>query len=100
MPTLFTVNQSPQNFDDRLLKIMTEKDAIVLIENGVLHSCQDEFFKLFTHAKITSNNPKIYVIDSDLSLRGLQRSIYPEIKHISYADFVELCLQFDNVTAW
>jgi len=95
---LHTVNKSPfsDNTLAQCLARASEKDAIVLLDDGVYsilakHNCSQGIQQLSA----------CYAISDDVAARGLDSlAQLPNIQLIHYDDFVELATQFDIVQSW
>lgn len=100
MTTLFTVSRSWHEsawlFEN--LAFASPGDAILLIEDGVL-ACHSPITLASFVAKCSANKVKALVLKDDLVLRGLNNH-YCDIAEISYADFVNLVIEFDKQVSW
>lgn len=94
---LHTVKSSPFNtfaIAD-CLKIMAEKDTLLLIEDAVIasqapHSC-------YTELKLLSGQGRLMILEADLKARAIDNSIG---ESCSYLDFVELVIEHKSQLAW
>ena len=67
--------------------LISEKDAVVLLEDGIYLSNQ-----------IIPG--KVYAIEADLLARGIKLSASNRIKVIDYPRFVELTIEASKTCAW
>lgn len=80
----------------QLTQHLTSSDAILLSQDGV--------YQLQSQLKLShSANCKLYYIGEDLAARGLNH-IAKEVEHIAnaitYPEFVQLCIDYDNTIKW
>lgn len=88
MKNLFIINQ-PQKLDEAKPYI-AEHDAVLLIEDAVVlasnEATQPQFLK--------------YVLEEDLTVRGLKKKAANGWTLIDYPQFVELTLQYNKSVSW
>lgn len=100
MSTLHTVNKSPlvNNALQSCLRLATQSDGILLIEDGV-----------YGGLTLTSFTPELeqalaefslYILRPDLAARGIIEQAHPKIQQIDYAGFVDLTVLYDKIQAW
>jgi len=78
------IASNPENLD---ISVCLLQDATFLATKGK---------KLFD--TLISQNKKIYAIEKDVTLRGLDKGlIYPEVKLIDYPDVIDLVLEHENI---
>ena len=94
---LHTVKTSPfQTFAIAdCLKLMAEKDTLLLIEDAVIASQAEH--QCYLQLKELSEQGRLMILEADLDARGIKNSIG---KTCSYADFVELVIQHKSQMAW
>lgn len=101
MSILHSVNKSPftQNTLKQCLDVIGNNHALILIEDGVYaalkHSPCSADLK-----KVNAQGIKIYALDTDISMRGLNDDLSEWITPVSMNDFVELCCQHSSVQSW
>ena len=97
---LHTVNKAPTSNNTLVscLKVARPGSAILLFEDGVYGALETEENRALFDDFFNSN--KLYVINSDLSARGVLDKIMPEFKAITYPDFVELSVEYSKVQSW
>ena len=77
--------------------MMSEKDAVILIENGVYHAISTVENRTLTGAV----SGVVYVLLPDLHARGInQQSLLADVKPVDYDGFVDLTAQFSTSVSW
>ncbi|MDT8400031.1 MAG: sulfurtransferase complex subunit TusB [Pseudomonadales bacterium] len=97
---LHTVNKSPFRSDtlSSCLRLALPGSAILLLEDGVYGAMDNpQNRKLLAHL---SHSHELFVLEEDLTARGITGNIMPGIKKTDYAGFVELSLRFSKVLNW
>lgn len=81
---LYTLSQADYNLEElqSLLQQVTEKDAVVLWQNGILQAVKNP--------QIFAKLPNVFVLENDVNARGLTASL----PTISYREFVKITEQF------
>jgi len=97
---LHTVNKSPfeKNSLESCLKHCKKGSSLLLIEDGVYASLKDT--KYSDAITTAMNDISIYVLEPDLTARGVQDQLIDGIKSVDYAGFVDLTVEHDKVEAW
>lgn len=95
MCVLHKFNQSPfstLNFQNTLPlikrndKILFTEDAVLICQHSVFNALQNEQYQ-------------VYFLEDDLTARGINPEDIPVVA-ISYAEFVQLCVESDKVISW
>lgn len=101
MSTLHTINKSPYTHNTlaSCLKICTERDGILLLEDGVFGAIAsapgaDEIQILIQHGV------KVFALVNDVKARGLEEKSAPNIELIDYNAFVQLTLTHRCIQSW
>ena len=101
MSTLHTINKSPyvHNSLSSCLKVCTENDGILLLEDGV--------FGILTSAPgaeelqiLIKRGIKVFALINDIKARGLEEKVAQDIELIDYNEFVQLTLDHNCVQSW
>src|SRR6188474_2179712 len=101
MSTLHTINKSPyvHNSLSSCLKVCTESDGILLLEDGV--------FGTLTSAPgaeelqiLIKRGVKVFALINDIKARGLEEKVAQDIELIDYNEFVQLTLEHNCVQSW
>lgn len=101
MSTLHTINKSPYTHSTLIscLKICTEHDGILLLEDGV--------FGAITSAPgsnelqvLSLQGVKIFALINDIKARGITEKLASNITPIDYNTFVQLTLKYRCVQSW
>lgn len=94
---LYTLFQTPAHTDtETLLAILTETDAVLLLQDGVTAAIKKTSFL----TKLTASPAKIFALQPDIIARGLTHLIDPQIILIDYNGFVELTEEHSNQVVW
>ena len=101
MGKLHSINKSPMNSTalTTCLKSISEKSAIIFIEDGVYAALASLSHKI----NLGDNSPSIkcYVLEPDIQARGLSTDkLNQQIEIIGYIEFVDLVTEFDGFVAW
>ncbi len=101
MSTLHTINKSPyaHNTLTSCLKVCTEHDGILLLEDGVFGATTsapgaDEIQML------SQRGVKVFALMNDIKARGLEGKLAPNIELVDYNAFVQLTLDHRCVQSW
>lgn len=101
MSTLHTINKSPYTHNTLVscLKVCSERDGILLLEDGV--------FGILTSApgadelqQLIQRGVKVFALVNDIKARGLEEKVAPNIEPIDYDAFVRLTLNHRCVQSW
>ena len=94
---LHTVKTSPfQTFAIAdCLKLMTDNDTLLLIEDAVIAAQAEHQF--YAQLKALSEQGRLMVLAADLDARGIENRIG---KTCSYLDFVNLAIKHKSQMAW
>ncbi|MFW2440103.1 MAG: sulfurtransferase complex subunit TusB [Arenicellales bacterium] len=101
MSTLHTINKSPfdRNSLDSCLRVISDGDAILFIEDGVYAATAGNSFA--NAVKAAENSHSVYVLGPDLSARGMKEDgIVEGVKVVDYEGFVDLVTEYDKVNSW
>ena len=95
---LHTLNQPPGNIQclKRCLSALSEGDALLLIEDGVLASLPAHA----AHYDQVNANITFYVLQADLSARGLNDMKDNRFTVLDDSGFVDLACEHDKVVSW
>lgn len=85
---IFRYSQEKRQRLDLCLNAMTDEDSLILIEDGAY---------LATQALAAKG--AVFVLQQDLSARGLENARHPHIIAIDDDEFVRLCVN-DNSLTW
>ena len=100
MSTLHTINKSPfdRNSLDSCLRVISDNDAILFIEDGVYAATGTSFSDA---VKAAAKSHSVYVLGPDLSARGMKEDgIVKGVKVVDYDGFVDLVTENDKVNSW
>jgi len=100
MSTLHTINKSPfdRNSLDSCLRVISDNDAILFIEDGVYAATGTSFSDA---VKAAAQTHSVYVLGPDLSARGMKEDgIVEGVKVVDYEGFVDLVTENDKVNSW
>jgi tRNA 2-thiouridine synthesizing protein B len=100
MSTLHTINKSPfdRNSLESCLRVISDNDAVLLIEDGVYAATGTSFSKVVAAA---AKSHTVYVLGPDLSARGMKEDgIVEGVKVVDYEGFVDLVTENDKVNSW
>ena len=100
MSTLHTINKSPfdRNSLDSCLRVISDNDAILFIEDGVYAATGTSFSDA---VKAAAQTHSVYVLGPDLSARGMKEDgIVEGVKVVDYEGFVDLVTESDKVNSW
>lgn len=100
MSILHTVNKSPfvNNALQSCLRLATQSDGILLIEDGVYGGLSHTRFTPQLEQALADFS--LYILQPDLAARGIVEQAHPGIQRVDYAGFVELTVLYDKVQAW
>lgn len=101
MPILHSVNKSPytQNTLQQCLDVIGDNHALILIEDGVYAALKNSPSSSNLE-KIYAQGTKVYALDTDINMRGLNGDLSTHITTVSMNDFVNLCCQYSSVQSW
>ncbi|ANG94485.1 sulfurtransferase TusB [Lelliottia amnigena] len=94
---LHTLRHSPWQCDiDSLLRMLSEGDDLLLIQDGVLGAIEgNRFVEIFSNAPIS-----ISALREDIDARGLSGQISAKIDVVDYTDFVNLAVKHASQMSW
>ncbi|MDN0119231.1 sulfurtransferase complex subunit TusB [Yersinia frederiksenii] len=94
---LYTVSHSPYHCDlSALLRLTTSEDEILFLQDGVM-----SVLKNSESLKLLLNNPaSLFVLEDDVTARGLSGQISDNVSLIGYTHFVDLTLKHQQQLAW
>ncbi|ATM94139.1 sulfur transfer complex subunit TusB [Yersinia frederiksenii] len=94
---LYTVSHSPYHCDlSALLRLATSEDEILFLQDGVM-----SVLKNSESLKLLLNNPaSLFVLEDDVTARGLSGQISDNVSLIGYTHFVDLTLKHQQQLAW
>ncbi|MGP1930683.1 MAG: sulfurtransferase complex subunit TusB [Arsenophonus sp. ET-YP4-MAG3] len=99
---LYTISTSPYYNDfNSLINLLTEKDEILLLQDGVLmghkilNNKDNNYLMELKNKKI-----HIFALQDDIEARGLIPYISSYIHQISYVNFVQLTVKHLQYFAW
>ncbi|WP_428944884.1 sulfurtransferase complex subunit TusB [Pantoea sp. FN060301] len=94
---LHILNQSPFKSDfNALLRMLAQGDEVLLIQDGVLAALEgSQALESLLLAPIS-----LYVLQDDISARGLSAHISTRAAAVSYTDFVELTVKHPQQMTW
>ncbi|WP_345829236.1 sulfurtransferase complex subunit TusB [Erwinia sp. HDF1-3R] len=94
---LHTLTHSPFQSDfSALLRLLAEGDDLLLLQDGVLAALEgSQALELVLRAPIS-----VYVLEDDVSARGLSGQISPRVTAVSYTDFVALTVKNSSQMTW
>ena len=97
---LHTVNKSPfsQNTLRSCLRVVSNEDSVVLIEDGVYAALDDSSCSELI--KNALQRVAVYSLLPDLKARGIEQRIIHGIQTIDYNDFVSLTEKHACVQSW
>jgi tRNA 2-thiouridine synthesizing protein B len=101
MSTLHTINKSPFAHSNLFscLKVCTERDGILLLEDGVFGAITSapgaDELQLLIQCGV-----KVFALTNDIKARGLEEKLAPNIELIDYNTFVKLTLDHRCVQSW
>jgi tRNA 2-thiouridine synthesizing protein B len=101
MSTLHTINKSPYSHNalSSCLKICTENDGILLLEDGVFGTLTSAPGAEELQALI-KRGVKVFALINDIKARGLEEKLAQDIELIDYNKFVRLTLDHRCVQSW
>jgi tRNA 2-thiouridine synthesizing protein B len=97
---LHTVNKSPFTQDTlrSCLRVISEEDSVVLIEDGVYAALEDTHVSELIRDAL--QKVAIYSLLPDLKARGIEDRIIAGVQLIDYDDFVGLTEKHSVVQSW
>ncbi len=97
---LHTINKSPSENStfQSCVQLALPGSGILLLENGVYGAVANQANTALLEGLFQTH--KIYALEADVKARGLVGKLFPAIELVSYAEFVELSLQFSKVQSW
>lgn len=101
MSTLHTINKSPfdRNSLGSCLRVISDSDAILLIEDGIYAATSGTIFSDVVKAAVQSYS--VYVLGPDLSARGMKEDgIVEGVNVVDYEGFVDLVTEYDKTNSW
>ena len=101
MSTLHTINKSPfdRNSLDSCLRVISDSDAILLIEDGIYAATTGTSFS--DAVKAAAKSHAVYVLGPDLSARGMKEDgVVEGVNVVDYDGFVDLVTEHDKTNSW
>jgi len=87
-----------RNSLDSCLRVISDDDALLFIEDGVYAATGTSFSKAVQAA---AKSHAVYVLGPDLSARGMKEDgIVEGVKVVDYEGFVDLVTENDKVNSW
>ncbi|MEX0963038.1 MAG: sulfurtransferase complex subunit TusB [Pseudohongiellaceae bacterium] len=95
MSSLHTISHSQSSILlESCLRVISENDAILFIEDGVYHCCSP--FVLQT----IGDSIRLYGLREDMLARATLAQLDDRVEAIDNAGFVQLCCSYDKVVSW
>ena len=101
MGMLHLVNRSPfqERALDACLRIAAPGSAVLLYEDAVYAGVEGT--GVAARLEAAAGAMRICVLEADLAARGLwDAPLVPGVDRVDYDGFVELVIEYDNVTSW
>lgn len=97
---LHVVNKSPfeRNSLESCLKHAQPGSAVLLIEDGVYGALRGT--ALAVRIEAAMKNLKIYALQPDVEMRGVQGRLIDGVTLVDYAGFVDLVAEYPRVQSW
>ena len=101
MNTLHTINKSPFTHNTLMscLAVCGPNDSILLIEDGAYAASRQSPCSPALREKIAAGIA-VYVLQSDIELRGLQTAVLDKIQLTDYQGFVRLSTEHRCTQSW
>ncbi len=94
---LHTINKNNEALH-RCLSLIGNKDAVLLIEDGVYAALTSKKNQAVWDA--LSPGVKTYVMADDLAVRGISDKMLPFFGCVDWSGFVSLSLEYEKVISW
>ena len=91
---LHTITTANQSIIDP--KLISAQDAVLFWQNGVIIACQNNPILNM----VLQNTQHCYVLDSDISARGLKERIDPRVEIINMQQVVDLTVNYYPQINW
>lgn len=97
---LHVVNKSPfeRSSLDSCLRHAQPGSAILLIEDGIYGALKGTTFT--SRIEAAMKDLKIFVLQPDVEMRGMQGRIIDGVRSVDYAGFVDLVTEYPRVQSW
>lgn len=76
----------------------SDQDAVIFIENGVFNAIGSS--PLEEAINLLGSSVKFFVLNEDLTARGLLNKILPAVQPIDYKGFVALSIEYSPIQSW
>ncbi len=94
---LHTINKNNETLE-RCLSLLSEEDAVLLIEDGVYAALDSKKNKTLWNS--VAPDIKKYAMVNDLAARGISDRMLPFFEPIDWPGFVSLSLEYEKVISW
>lgn len=91
---IFNQPHTEQAVLNNMLAVISDGDAIILIENGV-YLAQTSSAQLFQYLAV-----KVYALSPDVTARGLNSRLDSSIELVDDQGFVKLCCEQPKTISW
>jgi len=81
------------------LLICSNLDSVILIADGVLGAIHSSPLALKIE-QLSASGTRFYALQSDAIARGVVEKLLPNISLASYADFVRLSVECNQIQSW
>ncbi len=97
---LHIVNKSPfeRTSLESCLKHAQPGSAVLLIEDGIYGALNGTAFS--SRIEEAMKTLKVYVLQPDVEMRGMQGRVLDGIQAVDYAGFVDLVTEYPRVQSW
>jgi tRNA 2-thiouridine synthesizing protein B len=92
---LYTFNKTPSFYQDLKFAFLAPEDALLFFEDGV-YCLVDAASSTESITTLARSHP-CYALAADVAARGLQQRLIPDVKLVSYEDWVDLSLAYEKV---
>lgn len=97
---LHVVNKSPfeRSSLESCLKHARPGSAVILIEDGIYGALKGTAFS--PRLQQAMQNIKVYALQQDVEMRGMQGRVLDGVTLVDYAGFVDLVTEYPRVQSW
>lgn len=97
---LHVVNKSPfeRSSFESCLKHARPGSAVILIEDGIYGALKGTAFS--PRLQQAMQNVKVYALQQDVEMRGMQGRVLDGVTLVDYAGFVDLVTEYPRVQSW
>lgn len=97
---LHVVNKSPfeRSSLESCLKHARPGSAVILIEDGIYGALKGTAFS--PRLQQAMQNVKVYALQQDVEMRGMQGRVLDGVTLVDYAGFVDLVTEYPRVQSW